>query len=132
MRIKKVALIFAFTMCASAAISSHVINNVAPSGKRVLVTDMFWSGSDCQGADLTYELVSPPTHGTVTQRKAREKLSSANLNINPPARCEGKVIPISYVYYQSKKGFTGADSFTVRWVSVNGDKREKSYNLTVE
>lgn len=81
---------------------------------------------------MTYQLVTPPTNGTVTQRKAREALNSAKLNISPPARCEGKVIPISYVSYQSKKGFKGSDSFTVRWTSANGEVREKSYKVTVD
>ncbi len=129
---KILGILAATALVASPALASHTISNVAKSGQRILVTDMFWSGSDCAGADMTYQLVSPPSNGTVTQRKAREALNSAKLNISPPARCEGRVIPISYVSYQSKKGYKGTDSFTVRWTSVNGEVRERTYTVTVD
>ncbi|MGO4781738.1 hypothetical protein AB4084_40255, partial [Lysobacter sp. 2RAB21] len=75
------------------AAASHAIANSGKSGQRFLVTDMFWNGSDCAGVDMTFALVSPPQNGTVTQRKAREALSSAKLRISPPARCEGRKLP---------------------------------------
>lgn len=119
-------------LASTSAFASHTIANSGKSGQRILVTDMFWSGENCTGVDMTFEIVSPPSNGTVTQRKAREKLNSARLNISPAARCEGSVIPISYVYYQSKKGFKGTDRFTVRWTSATGQIREKSYAVTIE
>jgi hypothetical protein len=130
---KKSTAISVFLLATYPAIASHTIANSAKSGERVLVTDMFWSGGDCEGVSITsFEIVSPPKNGTVTQRTAKDKLNSARLNISPPHRCEGKAIPISYVFYQSKKGFTGSDSFTVRWLSGRGDTREKSYTVTVQ
>ncbi|MFM9973108.1 MAG: hypothetical protein ACKVON_00870 [Beijerinckiaceae bacterium] len=126
--------IFAFAAAVAApAIASHTITNTGKSGERILVTDMFWQGPDCAGVAISsYQLVSAPQNGTVTQRSVREKLNSAKLNISPPARCEGKEIPISYVSYQSKKGFKGSDSFTVRWTSATGETREKSYTVTIQ
>jgi hypothetical protein len=93
---------------------------------------MFWSGADCAGVDMTFQIVTPPANGTVTQCKAREALRSVKLNISPPARGEGRVIPISYVSYQPKKGFKGSDSFSVRWTSATGEVRERSYTVTVD
>ncbi len=129
---KSFLAIAAAALLVTTAHASHVIGNVAKSGQKVMVTDMFWQGTNCEGVDLTYQLISPPANGTVTQRKARAKLDSAALRISPPARCDGKVLPISFVYYQSKKGFTGTDSFTVRWTSALGEVRERTYTLTVQ
>jgi hypothetical protein len=115
------------------ALASHTIGNSGKSAQRFLVTDMFWSGSACAGVDISgFQITAPPQNGTVTQRAVKEKLNSAKLNISPPNRCEGQVIPISYVYYQSKKGFKGTDTFSVRWTSAGGDVREKTYTVTVD
>ncbi len=125
-------IIFAAIMGAAYPVfASHTITNTGKSGQKILVTDMFWSRDDCDGHDMTYELVTPPQNGNVTQTKSRSKLVSAKLNLSPPHKCEGKNLPISYVYYQSKKGFVGTDTFTVRWVSAHGAQREKSYTVTI-
>ena len=120
------------TLAATTSLASHKISDSGKSGQRILVTDMFWGGSDCKGVDMTFELVSPPSNGTVTQRKVREKLNSAKINLSPPHRCEGNVMPISYVSYQSKKGFKGTDKFTVRWTSATGETRERTYSVTID
>lgn len=93
---------------------------------------MFWSGENCEGVDLTFQLVRPPEHGEVAERTSRQRLSSRQLKISPTARCEGHVLPISMVYYRSGPGFRGMDRFTVRWTNrASGEVREKTYTINV-
>jgi hypothetical protein len=114
------------------AMASHTINNSAKSGERVLVTDMFWPGTNCAGVEITsFSIVNAPQNGTVTQIATKAKFSSAKYKISPPHSCEGKNLPVSEIYYQSKKGFTGRDFFSVRWVNANGQTRDQNYSLSI-
>ena len=120
---------------AAALQASHVINSTGKAGAKILITDMFWNGDSCSGQDLKFEIVTAPQNGSITQEKVKEALDIKKLKIKE-ATCDGKVLTISYVYYQSKPGFAGKDEFTVRWTSVGlpnpGQTREKKYTVTIK
>jgi hypothetical protein len=116
-----------------AASASHSINSTSKSGQRVLITDMFWPGTACAGVEISsFSVVNNAQNGIVTQVYSKGKFSSSKYKINPPHSCEGKNIPVSEVYYQSKKDFKGRDFFSVRWVNANGQTRDQNYSISVE
>ena len=97
---------------------------------------MFWGGKNCGGQDLKFEIVNGPKNGKLIQEKKKENLDVKKLKVTSALTCDGKILTISYVYYQSKTGFKGKDEFTVRWTTVGnpspGQIREKTYKIDVK
>ena len=106
------------------------------SAPKILITDMFWGGKNCGGQDLKFEIVNGPKNGKLIQEKKKENLDVKKLKVTSALTCDGKILTISYVYYQSKTGFKGKDEFTVRWTTVGnpspGQIREKTYKIDVK
>jgi hypothetical protein len=120
----------------NSAHASHVINNSGKSGKKILVTDMYWTGKSCQKQDLTYEVISGPENGKIIQEKKIEPLDSIKIKAAKINECDGKIIIISYIFYKSNPKFKGEDQFTIMWTSVGeprpGNTRTVTYHITID
>ena len=100
----------------------------APAGKTVWVdTYMGWK-DNCSPQLVNIDIVSPPKHGTVTPKPKNEVIRHAR--IGQASTCNGRTVKGLGVYYKSKSGYRGADSFAVR-ISVGGQPASFSYVVNV-
>jgi hypothetical protein len=106
------------------------------SGTRSQITTHFRSDNQCKAIPVVIELLAKPANGTVN-------VEPKDVVIRPvtprggeqPSPCVGKTVAGVAVFYQSKPGFTGRDSFRYRRTSESrGDRSsgEISYTVTVK
>jgi hypothetical protein len=93
--------------------------------------------SRCEPIPVEIRIVGVPAHGTVTSEpKDIVVQAQTPRGGQQSAHCVGKMVPGVAVFYQSKRGFVGTDSF--RYLRVNphyaNDRfnAEISYTVTVK
>ena len=91
----------------------------------------------CQATPVAIKIVAPPANGTVTtEPKSIVIPSESDRGLKQQSPCVGKTVEGVAIYYQSKPGFVGQDSF--RYLRLNpkdpGDRFNSniSYTITVK
>jgi len=84
-------------------------------------------GFDCKPAHVVITLLKMPDNGTVMV-EAKDYLVPAEnkYGVKQPPQCVGKTMRGVALFYQSKPGFVGSDSF--RYSRVNADKKDDRFN----
>ncbi len=90
------------------------------SGVKTRITTHSSIDNACNARHLTARLTKAPANGTVTFRTERDIIPARNgAGREQPAACVGKSVMGIAVYYQSKQGFVGEDSFS--YLRLNSD-----------
>ena len=101
----------------------------AVSGK---TTKMFSYGSwdrNCETKGGVVKLLTKPSHGTVTPRRA---VVVAKFNrFNPMDHCLGRSIPVFQFLYTSARGFHGTDTFQIERTLWNGRRDIDTFTIEV-
>jgi hypothetical protein len=108
---------------------------VASGVKSEITTHMRYD-TRCQANRVAIKILDAPANGTVTVEPKSIVVPPEDRGVRQQSPCVGKTMEGVAVYYQSKPGFVGQDSF--RYLRLNprdaGDKfnKEVSYTVTVE
>jgi hypothetical protein len=103
------------------------------SATKSQITTHFRSDNQCNAIPVVIEILAKPANGTVT-------VEPKDIVIRPTtprggeqqSKCVGKTVKGVAVFYQSKPGFTGQDSFRYRRTSESrGDRSSGEINYTV-
>jgi hypothetical protein len=107
------------------------------SGVKTEITTHMRYDSHCQANNVAIKIVAAPANGTVTtETKPIVVPPQSDRGMPQQAPCVGKTMEGVAVYYQSKPGFVGQDSFRYQRLNPRdaGDKfnKEVSYTITVK
>ena len=107
-----------------------------PSGVKSEVTTHARYDSECQSTRPVIKLVAAPKNGTVTVEPKNVVISvEPERGVAQQSYCMGKTVDGVAIYYQSKPGFVGQDSFRYQRLNPRdpGDRfnQEISYTITV-
>ena len=88
-----------------------------------------WFGKlnvDCSSGPIPEaRVINPAANGTITLRKAR-------IRTNSVARCPNAELSALVVFYRSKPGYSGTDSFTLEVSGESGVSSLQKYDVKVE
>lgn len=134
-RMRKIVLLVAAWVFMPTLVSADSAT-VASGVKSEITTHMRYD-SRCQPSPVAVKIVAAPANGTVTTEPKSIIVPPESDRGHPQQLpCVGKTVEGVAVYYQSKPGFVGQDSF--RYLRLNpkdaGDRFnvEISYRITVE
>lgn len=106
------------------------------SGVKSLITRHWHFDGQCRSSRIIIKVVEPPANGKVTSQAHRVTVPATSPRGGAQnSQCIGKSVQGVAVYYQSRAGFVGQDSF--RYVRLNpndaGDRSsgEIGYTITV-
>lgn len=122
------AAIAVSAVCAAGAAYGQTKTVSVQAGKSVWVDSYMGWNDNCTPRTINIDVIRPPRHGTVTPRPKNEVIRQAS--IGQARTCAGKTVKGLGVYYKSKSGYSGADSFAVR-ISVGGSPALYSYVINV-
>ena len=108
----------------------------AQSGQKALVTRHMSYGSQCKPSRIDIQILSNPANGTVTAEPTDIVVPPVTARGGKqPSECVGKTMPGVVIFYQSRPGFVGQDSFTYRRTAVDRPNdpfnREFGYTISV-
>lgn len=113
---------------------ARTFKQTVASGKTTLVNWHHRIREDCKIQPISLDIVKQPKNGVVTAKLSKRKLdrkTAGNLR-----HCYGKTAVFIEVYYKSKKGFKGKDSFSYKRVSPQKNdkwnRRTVKMKITVE
>jgi hypothetical protein len=126
------AAIFAFAPALAWADSATV-----GSGAKSQITTHMRYDRECGASRVEIKFLKAPEHGAMTYASkpivVAAKFARGGAQ---PEQCIGKTMEGVAVYYQSKPGFAGQDSFSYRRFNPNDDKdrfnADISYTITVK
>jgi hypothetical protein len=78
----------------------------------------------------TVRVVSPPANGVVSLKQGRAFPYFPP--VNPRSACNRSRVPAMLLEYRPRRGFVGADSFTVNVIFPIGAERTDTFNVTVK
>ncbi|PTW55717.1 hypothetical protein C8N35_11242 [Breoghania corrubedonensis] len=106
-RILLVASALALTVAAG---NAETLKADARSGRTTRVGGHFvYNITNCQASIVpNLKVARQPAHGTVTIRKARMRVGTGH-------RCAGLAVTGSEVHYTAKRGYHGADTFSIKF-----------------
>jgi hypothetical protein len=106
------------------------------SGVKAEITTHMRYDSRCQSTRVTIRIVAAPANGTVTSEPKTIVVPASDRGMQQQSPCVGKTMEGVAVYYQSKPGFVGQDSFRYQRLNPRdpGDlfNKEISYTITVK
>jgi hypothetical protein len=115
-------------LLSSGALAQDKVIDHAVSGPAAKEIQAGWFGNlkaDCSsGAPPQARVVDHARNGIIKLRNARVRTNSA-------PRCPNAELPAVVVYYESKPGFVGADSFTLEVKGESGTPSRHKFNVTV-
>jgi hypothetical protein len=112
-----------------AAGSAATLQKSAPSGKSAKIDEYTGWNNDCSFLTINVNVSSPPSHGAVTSRVARGRITNAA--VGSAGSCFGKPTRVLQVYYRSRAGYRGTDTFSVD-MSVRGQPTKRfTYAVSV-
>ena len=128
-------ILFAAAAVFVPALAAEDSATVASGEKSELTTHMRYD-MRCQATPVAIKIVAPPANGTVTtEPKSIVVPSESDRGLKQQSPCVGKTVEGVAIYYQSKPGFVGQDSFRYQRLNPRdpGDKfnQEVSYTVTV-
>src|SRR5215207_4529331 len=102
-----------------------------PSGVKFEVTTHARYDSQCQPNRVSIKILEEPTNGKLTvEPKTMEVRAGPERDIPQQAHCVGKIVEGVAIYYQSKPGFVGQDSF--RYRRLNPRDQGDRFNTVIE
>jgi hypothetical protein len=104
---------FALTviLAGSTFATAATLSKTAIAGKSTKIDEYTGWNNDCSFLTISVDVSSPPSHGTVTSKVARGRISNAA--VGSAGRCFGKPTRVLQVYYRPRAGFRGTDTFSV-------------------
>ena len=103
---------------------------IVDSGAKTQVATHFRFDSQCVASPVEIVVVGAPANGTVTyEPKDLVVQPQTPRGGQQPAQCVGKTVPGVAVFYQSKRGFVGTDSF--RYLRVNPNDAKDRFNAEI-
>jgi flagellar biosynthesis/type III secretory pathway ATPase len=107
------------------------------SGEKSEITTHMRYDRQCQASRVAIKILAAPANGTVTaEPKSVIIPAQTDRSVPQQPHCVGKTVDAIAVYYQSKPGFVGQDSF--RYLRLNprdagdGFNKEINYTITVK
>ena len=101
----------------------------AKSGRYQKIDAYYGWNNDCSHKLIDVQIVQKPKNGSVEPRVVTERIRS-DAAIGTSGKCAGKRTKAVAVYYKSKSGYRGIDSFRVR-MSVGGQSKYFNYTVRV-
>jgi hypothetical protein len=112
--------------------SKEIDNSIAVrSGKPAKLEFYYSLNPDCSSrgyADITVD--ESPQNGELAAKKGHDHPKFPSDSIF--AKCNAKLVPSTQLYYQSTRGYVGADALTVEIIQPTGDKAEATFNIKVK
>jgi hypothetical protein len=106
------------------------------SGAKSQITTHMRADNNCNAVPVVIELLDKPANGMFTVEPKDVVIRAVTpRGGEQPSKCVGKTVAGVAVFYQSKPGFTGQDTFRYRRTSESrGDRSsgEISYTVTVK
>jgi clan AA aspartic protease (TIGR02281 family) len=135
---KRISVWILSSLLASISSSAPALAETAnvTSGVKTQIATHSRFDNQCRSALVRIVVLDPPRNGTVTSAPSDYVVPVRNLSgVMQPPRCVGQTLQGVAVFYQSKPGFVGADTF--RYLRSNADisdnrfNSEITYNVTV-
>lgn len=106
------------------------------SGVKTRITTHARFDSQCRAKPVEIRIITPPANGTLTSAPEDSVVREENgRGDRQPGQCVGRKVRGVAVYYQSKAGFTGSDTFKYLRVSTTDPNDrfngEMSYTVMV-
>jgi hypothetical protein len=107
----------------------------ARSGAKTQITTHFRVDGQCNPSRVEITVLTAPANGTVTSEQTDIVVPAKN-GKGEVQKCAGKAVAGVAVFYQSKPGFSGMDSFRYRRINPSdaNDRfnQELRYDITVK
>jgi hypothetical protein len=135
--VKKICLLASLALAALVAPTfAWAETATVTSGTKSQITTHMRFDNQCNAIPVVIEILAKPANGTVTTESKDIVVRAATpRGGEQPSKCVGKTVGGVAIFYQSKAGFTGQDSFRYRRTSESrGDRSsgEISYTVTVK
>ena len=125
---RSAAFVAAICILAPALACAETATVTSGQKTRIAVHSRF--DSQCRAARVEITLLNAAPNGAVTSEPVDYVIPERTRSgVKQPAQCVGKTIKGMAVYYQSKPGFVGSDSF--RYRRVNANKADDRFNADV-
>ena len=122
-------------VCASVPTLAWAASATVESGVKTEIATHSRYDSRCQSNPVNIRIVAQPANGTVTAEQ-KEIVVANDKAVPQSSQCMGKTVQGVAVYYQSKPGFTGQDSFRYQRLNPRdaGDplNNDITYTITVK
>jgi hypothetical protein len=103
---------------------------VAVAGKPLVLGKGVSVNPDCSSAgDFVIRVTSPPSHGSVSIRRAGVYPSFRASNRR--SACNQRRVPGVTAVYVARRGYTGPDTVGLEYIGPSGSYRESTYNILV-
>jgi hypothetical protein len=112
------------TSFAVAAQTTVYSRAMARSGEPVRVAYYFTVSTDCKISSLPVSVAAAPAHGVAVVKESKLKTKRAK-------RCGEIEGPTNVLYYKSKVGYTGDDTFTYKVTDSSGKSQEYVVQIKV-
>ena len=112
------------TSFAVAAQTTVYSRAMARSGEPVRVAYYFTVSGDCKISSLPVSVAAAPAHGIAVVKESKVKTKRAK-------RCGELEGPTNVLYYRSKVGYTGDDTFTYKVTDSSGKAQEHVVQVKV-
>jgi hypothetical protein len=110
-----------FTVAAETTVYSRA---AARSGEPARVAYYFTISADCKVSSLPISVAAAPAHGVAVVKESKVKTKRAK-------RCGEIEGPTNVLYYRSKLGYTGDDTFTYKVTKSSGQSQEHVVQIKV-
>ena len=124
-------------VCVSAAAQQGGVSATAQSGVKTQIATHDRFDKQCRPGQVEISVLAPPASGTVSTEPKDIVIRAQNrYGDTQPSQCVGKTVTGVAIFYQSKPGFVGTDSFRYRR-SNPGDANDRFnmeilFNVTVK
>jgi hypothetical protein len=107
------------------------------SGVKSQITTHMRYDNQCKPSRVVIKVLAAPANGSVTSEpKGIVVQAQSARGVQQSSQCIGKTVPGVAIYYQSKPGFVGQDSFRYRRFNPDNDadrfNADISYTVTVK
>jgi hypothetical protein len=107
----------------------------APSGVKTRIASHFRVDGECRASRVEITVLKAPANGTMTSEHQNIVVPAKN-SLGEVQKCVGKSVAGVVVFYQSKPGFAGKDSFRYRRFNPSDPNdrfnADVSYDVTVK
>src|SRR5439155_16407657 len=114
--------------CVFAPTLGWALTAAVPSGAKTQITTHYRVNSQCRPSRVEIKVVAAPANGTVTSEQKDIVVPPLN-GKGETQQCAGKTVAGVAVFYQSKTGFAGKDSF--RYLRFNPNDTNDRFNVEI-
>jgi hypothetical protein len=123
------ALALAVLLAIPPVATAATLSKTAMAGKTTKIDEYTGWNNDCSFLTISVDVSSPPSHGTVTSKVARGRITNAA--VGSAGRCFGRPTRVLQVYYRAKPGFRGTDTFAVDMTVRGQPTKTFTYSVSV-